>query len=167
MLADAPAMGTVACELMSTMKVLPAEVPTLFGLRLSVPEPAARAVAGTSTEATRNMALADSAASLDRFTWLSLSGIGGRSRTFEAFTSALLAEKSSWIEYEPARLPAATNWLRTRGAFAVFVPPRIVPPVTGRTLAAGQPPGRGAGGLLRGAVEQLTPFPLARSMLLE
>src|SRR5262247_3751936 len=66
--AAAPAIGFVACELMLTVKVLPVVVVTVGGLMLSEPVPAANAVAGTSTEATRNIAPADRAASLDRFT---------------------------------------------------------------------------------------------------
>src|SRR5262245_5979845 len=80
-LADAPLSGTLADVVMSTKKVLPVVVPTVDGERLIVPVPAASAVAGASTAATRKMAPTDRAVSLDRFTWLSLSGIGGRSRT--------------------------------------------------------------------------------------
>src|SRR5262249_45050431 len=94
MLADAPLMVTDACVLMSRKKLLPVVVLTLAWLGVRVPLPAAMAVSGAITDATRNMAPADSAASLDRFTWLSLSGIGGRSRR-RATTSAPGARRCS------------------------------------------------------------------------
>src|SRR5262249_53017185 len=87
--AAAPAIGVVACELTSTLNVLPVDVVTVGGLMVSVPLPAAKAVAGTRNGATRNIAPADRGASLGRFTWVSLSGIGRGFRTFRAVTPAL------------------------------------------------------------------------------
>src|SRR3974377_1189962 len=115
--AAAPLIGTDACELIVTVNVLPTVVLTVFGLRLIVPLLAASAVAGTSTEATRNMAPPDRAASLDRFTWLSLSGIGRRCLTLGAVTSCARAledadRREQDLDPVRARLRAGADALR-------------------------------------------------------
>jgi hypothetical protein len=84
--APAPLMSTAPLATTVTLKVLPVptgEIVVVAGrtLMVFVFPVSASVAAGRITEATRNMAPADSAASLDRFTWLSLSGFGWRCRT--------------------------------------------------------------------------------------
>jgi hypothetical protein len=70
-LAPLPTRLTVKVAPVPTGEMVVVAAMTLMVFVLPV---SAEAIAGTRTEATRNMAPADNAASLDRFTWLSLSG---------------------------------------------------------------------------------------------
>src|SRR5262245_54131357 len=76
--APAPLICTLPLATRLTVKLPPVAGGLIVGapvtLMVVVFPLSAVATAGANTEATRNIALADRAASLDRFTWLSLSG---------------------------------------------------------------------------------------------